>query len=153
MLIEGFAIARPLFVCIGQTPERNCAKYWKSWEFLINCVDFCHDSAITKQALMALTAPKVNCVDFCHDSAIAKQALMALAAPKIENLGNFWLTVLTFVTTRPLPSKLDGARCSKNWKILGIFDWKSWEFWGGKSWSCYVFCVENKTICIHRAGV
>ena len=49
--------------------------------------DFCHDSAITKQALMALTAPKINCVDFCHDS--AKQAsLMALTAPKIENLGN-----------------------------------------------------------------
>jgi len=72
---------------------------------LINCVDFSHDSAITKQALMALTAPKVekswefliNCVDFCHDSAITKQALMALTAPKveksweflIENLGNF----------------------------------------------------------------
>ena len=54
----------------------------------INCVDFCHDSAITKQALMALTAPKINCVDFCHDS--AKQAsLMALAAPKVENLRNF----------------------------------------------------------------
>jgi hypothetical protein len=32
----------------------------KSWEFLINCVDFCHDSAITKQALMALTAPKIE---------------------------------------------------------------------------------------------
>ena len=46
------------------------------------------DSAITKQALMALAAPKIHCVDFCHDS--AKQAsLMALAAPKIENLGNF----------------------------------------------------------------
>ena len=28
--------------------------------FLINCVDFCHDSAITKQALMALTVPKVE---------------------------------------------------------------------------------------------
>ena len=27
--------------------------------------------------------------DFCHDSAITKQALMALTAPKIENLGNF----------------------------------------------------------------
>ena len=37
-----------------------------------------------KQALMALTAPKVDCVDFCHDSAITKQALMALAAPKVE---------------------------------------------------------------------
>ena len=31
----------------------------------------------------------INCVDFCHDSAITKQALMALAVPKIENLGNF----------------------------------------------------------------
>ena len=28
-------------------------------------------------------------IDFCHDSAITKQALMALTAPKIENLGNF----------------------------------------------------------------
>ena len=27
--------------------------------------------------------------DFCHDSAITKQALMALTAPKIENLGTF----------------------------------------------------------------
>jgi len=27
--------------------------------------------------------------DFCHDSAITKLALMALTAPKIENLGNF----------------------------------------------------------------
>ena len=35
-------------------------KVEKSWEFLINCVDFCHDSAITKQALMALAAPKVE---------------------------------------------------------------------------------------------
>ena len=32
---------------------------------------------------------EINCVDFCHDSAITKQALMALTAPKIENLGNF----------------------------------------------------------------
>ena len=32
---------------------------------------------------------RINCVDFCHDSAITKQALMALTAPKIENLGNF----------------------------------------------------------------
>ena len=31
----------------------------------------------------------INCVDFCHDSAITKQALMALTAPKIENLGSF----------------------------------------------------------------
>ena len=31
----------------------------------------------------------INCVDFCHDSAITKLALMALTAPKIENLGNF----------------------------------------------------------------
>ena len=31
----------------------------------------------------------INCVDFCHDSAITKQALMALTAPKIENLRNF----------------------------------------------------------------
>ena len=38
---------------------------------------------------MALAAPKVNCVDFCHDSAITKQALMALAAPKVENLEDF----------------------------------------------------------------
>ena len=52
------------------------------------------DSAITKKALMALTAPKINCVDFCHDSAITKKALMALAAPKIENLGNFGRIVL-----------------------------------------------------------
>ena len=35
--------------------------------------------------IMALAAPKINWVDFCHDSAITKQALMALAAPKIEN--------------------------------------------------------------------
>ena len=28
--------------------------------FLINCVDFSHDSVITKQALMALTVPKVE---------------------------------------------------------------------------------------------
>ena len=61
--------------------------FWKN-EVEINCVDFCHDSAITKQTLMALAALKVNCVDFCHDS--AKQAsLMALAAPKIENLEDF----------------------------------------------------------------
>jgi hypothetical protein len=32
---------------------------------------------------------RINCVDFCHDSAITKQALMALTAPKTENLGNF----------------------------------------------------------------
>ena len=32
---------------------------------------------------------RINCVDFCHDSAITKQALMALTAPKIENLRNF----------------------------------------------------------------
>jgi len=53
-----------------------------------NSICPCVSAAITKQALMALTAPKINCVDFCHDS--AKQAsLMALTAPKIENLGNF----------------------------------------------------------------
>ena len=67
---------------------RRLAVFFGNNEVGINCVDFCHDSAITKQALMALTAPKINCVDFCHDS--AKQAsLMALAAPKVENLRNF----------------------------------------------------------------
>jgi hypothetical protein len=32
---------------------------------------------------------EINCVDFCHDSAITKQALMALAAPKIEKSWEF----------------------------------------------------------------
>ena len=32
----------------------------------------------------------INCVDFCHDSAITKQALMALAAPKVEKSWEFW---------------------------------------------------------------
>jgi len=49
---------------------------------------------------MALTAPKVNCVDFCHDSAITKQALMALTAPKNENLGNFGLKILGILGNR-----------------------------------------------------
>ena len=32
----------------------------------------------------------INCVDFCHDSAITKQALMALTAPKVEKSWKFW---------------------------------------------------------------
>ena len=32
---------------------------WKFWEFLINCVDFCHDSA-KHASMMALAAPKVE---------------------------------------------------------------------------------------------
>ena len=68
--------------------ERRLAVFFGNNEVGINCVDFCHDSVITKQALIALAAPKINCVDFCHDS--AKQAsLMALAAPKVENLEDF----------------------------------------------------------------
>ncbi len=43
---------------------------------------FCHDSAMFKQAYIALAVPKFRFAGFCHDSAMFKQAYIALAVPE-----------------------------------------------------------------------
>ena len=66
----------------GYLPRRDHGLLFSSWEKL-------RLNMMIGRVFFGNNEVGINCVDFCHDSAITKQALMALTAPKIENLGNF----------------------------------------------------------------